>query len=407
MIKKNDPFAPNYELIINGSALDPSFYELITSVEYEDDANEISTIKFDVNFEKAVIGGISSDIINTKLFVPGNHVILKGGYGSELVHLLSGYMIEIEPDYPENSPPKLSVGCFDHMYKLTMEKSEKGEIFKDVLDHNIVQKIGSRHNMITTFTDTARDNGIQKTTKKQKRTQKRGSTDFEFLQELSKLNDFHAYTRYDTKQKKYELFFEPPNDKTQPIFEFVRGQGEVSYDVTSIDGQLKAALLRFKPKMSVSTQFTKYQVIAWDKVSNKKIEVVMTLDDYLSKQKNLKIGGADSDKLLKKDAAVSGGSVMQQALGSFTETITNKTFKSAEEAKDYLTLHLKAIARDFITGSAKIKGNEMVKSRQVHKFSGIGSLYDGNYYIEKVRGRFGNDAFTQELDVRRILKEEV
>lgn len=407
MVQKADPFASNYELIINGVGLDPSFYELIPSVTYEDESDKISTIKFDVVFQRPVVGGTSLDLINMKFFVPGNLVVLKGGYGSDLKHLMAAYIVDVEPDFPENGPPKISITCYDHLYKLTMLKSEKGEIFKDVLDHNIVQKVGTRHNMIISVTDSAGANGIRKTTKKQKRTQKRGSSDYDFLQELAKLNDCHAYTRYAPKQKRFELFFEPPNDKTKPMIDFVYGQGDVPYDVTSIDGQLSAALLSFKPKLSVSTQFTKYRVICRDKTSNKKIEVEMTLDDFLDKQADLKIGGGDSDKLLKKNAAVAGGTVMQKTFGTYVETVTNKTFKSADEGREYLTLHLKKIARDFITGTGKIKGNEILKSRQVHSFSGIGSMFDGNYYIKKVKGTFANGGFVQNLQVRRILKEEV
>jgi len=374
-----DLFAPNYELKINGEALAPDFYSMIKSVEFEDESDKVSSMKINLEYSKPVIGGISADVINMKLFAPGNIVTLRGGYGDQIDYIGSAYIVDLDPDFPETGPPKLAITCYDHLHKLSIPKSEKGEIHKGISDHQIVQNYGIKWNMIVSQTDSALNRGIRKTTSKKIRTQKRGTTDLAFLQEIAKLNSFDVYSKYDFKQKRFELFFEPPTDQSKPLF---------------------------KPKLSLATQFTKYKVVAFDKVSNKKIDVTLSMDDFMKKQKDIKFGGANADTLLKKDAAISGAAMTQKAFGETVEIISKKVFNNAEDAKKYLILHMKKIARDFINGNGRVNGNALLKSRQVHTFAGLGAFFNGRYYFKKVRHIFDENGYNTHIEARRVLLEE-
>jgi len=398
-----DLFAPNYELKINGEALAPDFYSMIKSVEFEDESDKVSSMKINLEYSKPVIGGISADVINMKLFAPGNIVTLRGGYGDQIDYIGSAYIVDLDPDFPETGPPKLAITCYDHLHKLSIPKSEKGEIHKGISDHQIVQNYGIKWNMIVSQTDSALNRGIRKTTSKKIRTQKRGTTDLAFLQEIAKLNSFDVYSKYDFKQKRFELFFEPPTDQSKPLFTFEHGEGDTPFDV---EQSFTVPKPMTKPKLSLATQFTKYKVVAFDKVSNKKIDVTLSMDDFMKKQKDIKFGGANADTLLKKDAAISGAAMTQKAFGETVEIISKKVFNNAEDAKKYLILHMKKIARDFINGNGRVNGNALLKSRQVHTFAGLGAFFNGRYYFKKVRHIFDENGYNTHIEARRVLLEE-
>lgn len=408
-MSSTDPYAPNYELIIGGSTLAPDFYKLIKRVEFDDESNKISSLKFDIEFSKPVKGGVSVDLINMKIISPGNLVVLKGGYGNDLQTIGSAYIVDLEPTFPANSPPRLTVTCYDHLWKASVPKSEKGEIHQGIADHQIVQIYGIKHNMLVSQTSSALAHGIRSTKGRLIRTQKRGTSDLAFLQELAKLNSYELYTKYNTKVKKFELFFEPPNDQSKPLFTFIWGDGSIPYDIPpnmAVSKPLTAVLQNFTPKLSVTTQFTKYVVSAYDKVSNKKIDITLTMDDFMKNQKDIKLGGPNADSLLKKDAAVSGAGVTKKAFGESTEVITKKVFENAEDARKYLVLHMKKIAKDFIRGNGGFKGNNLVKSRQVHNIGGLGAYFNGRYYFEHVKHVFDDRGYNCSFDSRRVLLEE-
>lgn len=399
-------FAPNYYLVINGKVMDKNFMSLVTSAEFEDESELMSSLKFTLKFQRNVIGGIDDSILSYKFLSPGNNVILKGGYGNELKDIGAGFIVDLEPNYSENGDPTMTVICYDNLYKLSKRKAEKGEIFDKYRDSQIASILGERHGFIISISDSSSYSGIRRTKGINARVQKRGSTDLAFLKELAKQNSYDLYCKWDGKKKRYALFFEPPRDRTKEVITFIYGQGNTPFNVTNVNNVLTGKLLSFKPKLSITNQYTKYKVYSWDKKGNKKISYTMSMDEFMRGQDDLKFGGLKADGILKnKTAVTSGAGVTQKAFGTEVETISTRTFETEEQARKYLEEHMVKLAKDFITGSAKISGNQYIQSRQIHKFGGLGAYFDGKYFMKKVTHRFDSSGYNCTLDVRKVLKE--
>ena len=225
---------------------------------------------------------------------------------------------------------------------------------------------------------------------------------------LAKSNSFDLYCKWDSTKKRYILFFEPPNDRTKEVMTFVYGKGDTPYNVINKNNKLIGKLLSFKPKLSISAHFTKYKVYSWDKTGTKKIAHTISMDEFMSGQEELKFTGIKSDGLLiNKKAVTSGAGVTNKAFGEEIETVSTKTFNTEIDAKKYLEAHMMQIAKDFITGSCRLPGNQYLRSRQIHNFEGLGAFFNGKYFIKKITHTFDSNGYSSNLEVRKVLKEMV
>lgn len=412
MIKKiNDPHAPFYELIINGVIMNETFMRTVDNVTFEDESELISSLSFTIRYSRMVKNGVSNDLLNMKLISPGNLVVLKGGYGVDLVEMGAGYVTNLEPDFREGQDPIIKVVCYSQLQKLSKNKSEKGETFGvpgDVLrDSQIASIIGERNGFIIRQSDTSSFRGIRKTPNRRiPRIQKRGSSDLSLLKEMAKHSNYEIFDKWDGKKKRFTMYFEPSRDLTgTEVMTFIYGDGSTPTNAANINGKILQTLKSFKPVFSISSQFTKYKVFSWDKKTAKKISFTLDMDAFMGGQEDLKLGGTKADKLLKKKAATSGAGVQQKSFGNVTEIISTRTFEDEASAKEYLINHMKKIAKDFITGSGTINGNQYLQSRQVHKFDGLGAFFNGNYFFKKVTHTFNSSGYNVGLDVRKVVKE--
>lgn len=403
----SDPYAPNWEILINGAKMGDDFLNLIDDVTVEDNAEFISSLSFKVRYQKNVIGGISNDFRDMKFISPGNLVVIKAGYGKDLQDIGAGYIVDLEPDYPENGDPTFSVTCYDQLHKLSNNKSEKGETFKGFRDSQITSIIGERNGFYIRLSDKSTWSGIRKSKFKKTRVQKRGSSDLDFVKELAKLNSFDLYNKWDAKKKRFVLFFEPPKDRTKEMVTYTYGDGDSPVVMAEKDGKLSAKLYSFKPTFSISSQFTEYKVFAHDRKSEKKIEYTLSMDEFMGGQEDLKLGGSRAENLLKKNSATSGAGVRDKAMGKNVEVISKKLFNNEIEAKEYLTAHMKKLAKDFITGNGTMSGNQYLASRQVISIDGVGAFFDGKYFIKKVTHKITKSDYKTSIEVRKTIREQV
>lgn len=407
-INANDPHAPNYEIIINGAKMNSSFINLVDTVTIEDCGLAISSIKMTMKYKQNVVGGVSDDLMSMKFISPGNLVVIKGGYGTDLKELGAGHIVELEPDFPEGREPTITVKAYDLLHKLSIRKSKKGETFRDYRDSQIASIIGERHGFYIRIADPTSFFGIRKTSGKKVRVQKRGSTDLAFLKQLAKLNSYDLYCKWDRKLHRFVLFFEPPKDRTKEIMVLTYGDGNESYTMQNDNGILAGTLKSFKPTLSIANQFTRYVVKAYDRKSEKSITHSMTMDEFMSSQEDLKLGGNKAEKLLTNKRAVSSGAgVAKKAFGDNEEMITTKRFQNEKDAKEYLILHMKKLAKSFITGKGSIPGNQYLQSRHIVTLNGLGAFFSGRYFINKITHKFSGQGYDSSVDMRKVIKEEV
>ena len=408
MVTRGDPYAPYYELIINGATMNADFMKLVKGASAEDEAQFGSAVKFNLRYTQNYIGGVSTDLMSLKVLSPGNLVVLRGGYGSDLKELGAGYITDLKPDYSESAEPSVEVVCYDRLQGMSMNKSAKGEAWSKIRDSQVAVAIAQRNGLYAVEVDSATAWGVRKTPMNKLRgIQKRGISDLDYLKELAKLNSYDLYCRWHDKSKQFVLYFEPPTDRTKEVFEFVYGDGSVPMNLTENNGKAKAALLSFKPEFSLTSQFTKYQVHSWNRDAMRAIDYTLSMDEFLKMKDDIKFSGLKADQRHKKTDDTSGADWRQKAFGETIEIISTKSFPTEREAKEYLIRHMKSTVRDFIKGTGKVTGCQYLQSRQVHRLSNLGAFFDGKYFMNRVTHKFDDSGYVCDLDVRKVMKELV
>ena len=109
--------APNYHLKINGATMGPKFMKLVTGAQFDDEASLISSLSFSLRYRELFQGGVAENILNSPIIAPGNLVVLRGGYGTDLVDIGAGYITEVEPDFAENDEPVINFKCYDQLHR--------------------------------------------------------------------------------------------------------------------------------------------------------------------------------------------------------------------------------------------------------------------------------------------------
>jgi len=403
---QNDPFAPRFKLTVNGAELSDRLHSLIRKVEFEDESEFASSMSYQLSYRQDKIGGTDEGILYSKLISPGNLIVLKGGYGTDLVDIGAAFVTDLEPDFSANGEPVLNIIGYDRLHLLSLRKSEKGEKFEKYRDSQIASILGERNGFAISTTDSDSYAGIRKTKEIKVRQQKRGSSDLDFLKELAKFNAYDLYCKWNKDQKRFSLFFEPSKDRTKEVMTFKYNDDNAPFNVQNVNGKLLAKLLSFKPRMSVLNQFTKYKVFAWDRKMERKISYTMSMDEFLPELGNIKLGGVDAGDDVDDKSTQSGATIRNQTFGEMVEIISTKDFENEKDAKDYLAMHMKKLAKDFINGSAEINGCQYLQSRQIHNFEGLGPYFSGKYFMKKVKHVFNDKGYKCKLDVRKAIKEQ-
>jgi len=406
----NDPFAPNCVLLINDIELEERLMNCISDITFEDESDGASSLTFNVSYQMNIIGGISTDILRSKIFSPGNKVVLRGGYGIDVLDIGAGYIAEIEPNFSEDAPPSFRVVCYDKLHTLSLMKSETGRSWiSSWRDSQIATFIGSEAGFVISQTESASLEGIRKTRSRygeQPRVQKRGESHYSFLRSLADQNGFELACRWDGKASKFRLYFEPAKDQTKPLFIFEYGSNS-TYPVSTVDtGELVGSLLSFTPRFSITSQFTKYRAYSVNP-QGEEIAHTMTLDEFVEKR-DAKFGGLFAEELtpFMKGSTGGGADTMTNAFGEVIEVVSTKIFDNRQQANEYLKMHMRKLARDFLSGPASIKGNQYIQSRQVHEFRGLGPLFDGKYYVKTAKHNFTDSGYSTTIDVRKTTPEE-
>lgn len=384
-IIQRDPFAPRYEIIINESqALSEEMKKFISEVRVEDDAELMDKISLKIDALNTTEKGVVQDIIDSKLFAPGNLIEVKMGYGNSLQTVGAGYIVRPRPQFLQDGPV-LEIEAYDIFHKLAQKKSAKGRSFKGFRDSQCMTIIAADHQM--DYSKVRKFPGISN------RFQKVGQNDYEFLKEIADERNWDFYNRYDPYTKRFVLYFEPPTDRQKEVLTFEYFEGDKQPDST---------LLEFLPEIATPDQASEFKIISWDRKKKKKITTFFKPGDLAGD--SIKLGGATATGKMPKGK---NGSFFQvKAFGQTIDVVANKKYTNEEEAKLFIEGYLKRKLDNFITGKGKVIGLELLQSRQKHIFKGIGNVLNGKYYLTNVthimtRG----DQYITEFSCRKVVED--
>lgn len=269
----------------------------------------------------------------------GKEFAVEMGRPRELRQIFAGRIMGLEAQYPDGRAPELVVLAEDRFQDLRMTRRTR--TFNDVSNTDAVRQIASGQGL-TAEVDA---DGPQHRVLTQL-----NQSDLAFLRERAAAVDAEVWIEDDT------LHFQA-RDR--------RDAGTISLDY---GGNLRS----FNVLADLAHQRTAVRVSGWD-VGNKE-----AIDEEAGES-------ALSGEL---DGLRSGSSLLEQALAPRYERVATAMPLSTEEASALAKADYRRRARGFVTGTGVADGEAAVRVGSRVELSGLGTYFDGEYYVRRARHVF-------------------
>lgn len=392
---------PSYVLVVAGKELGTDVTRFIERVEYEH-ADGIAEMA------KLTVANPDGLFTDSKLFQPGNEMDIYAGYGA-MSHLGRVQLVRPQFRFPKAEPPTLEVTGFTRDHSM-MDHTPKGKgkpprrkgqrrvagsslppgtrVFKEATIKAIVAaKAASYKFDIDAPDDYAFPDarGV---------VQKARMSDYAFLRGLANFLGWYFWVDYQIESFSWVLHFRKPNDisgllpfSQEKKFTFVYNQGD------------RSTLLSFDPELAIREARTNLFVECRnpDKGKTFSVEVVDEGD----------LADVQSDGNPNAEIEDSPGSAADIKLffGEFSfEVVANKRFKSDQAVKDWAKQWFRRNRENFVMGRGELIGIETLRARQVHAISGVGRMFDGDYFFSRVRHILSaQDGYSIDFHARKVL----
>lgn len=326
----NQPLVPGLEVIINGSPLKATELAYVTRVVVDDavDLPSMCTIEL----AGADTQGVRLPWIDDGRFDIGHTVEIKFGYGGKLEKLFAGEITGLEPEFSSSQLPSLGIRGFDRLYRL--QRGRKSRTFVKQKDSDIASQIARDAGLTPQVTDSrvTHEHVFQ-----------HNQTDWEFLLLRAKRI---GYEILDADKK---LHFRPvANDKS-----------------AALTLTFQNDLLEFRPRLTTSGQVSDVSVMGWSVKEKKQI-----------------VGRARAgDEVSKMGGQTTGGALANKAFGAAPEKIESSPMTTQAEADQVAQARINDASLGLIEGEGVCYGRTDLRAGKVIKVDGIGTRFDGLYYV--------------------------
>jgi phage protein D len=255
--------------------------------------------------------------------------------------LFDGKIMALEASFPEGQSPELTTLAEDRLQDLRMTRRTR--TFEDVSDSDVVNRIAGEH-------------GLSASTSVSGPTYKVlaqiNQSDLAFLRERARAIDA-------------ELWIEGNTIQLKPRTSRINGTTELTYG---------NKLRSFCVTADLASQRTHVTVSGWD-VSGKSAIKHEATDSILS-------GELDGDS--------SGSSILNSAFGKRKEAVAHTVPFTTREAQSQAEAIFKMTARRFLVGRGIAEADAALRVGRYVDLKGLGSLFNGKYYVSEVRHVFDN-----------------
>jgi phage protein D len=442
-----EDLAPGFTLIVGKTELQTDLSQYIKSVEFEnaiDMADMIALTVINPNFmftPDAVDAPPMRDAVAHRAFQPGNEAELRGGYGPKSNHVFIGKAILAKhiPSFPKDGMPTLQVKGYSRSFLMMNASGDlnaqddkvqlaqprqagkndtQGELYIDMTSSQIVTKVAAKYGFATDIdpTDHKHTNrnaeGI---------IQKKGTSDYKLVQTLANMERRDFYVDFDPKQKRWVLHWKKPKDTATPELVFTYGTSN-------------ASLLSFETEYGIKDTINELVVHAYDPAKQQWISIVQ-IEDLEGPDPLLREGGGRIDrnstaavqdpgvpkkaspkaKAQKQHEVAVRSKEIKHALSSATEfrlaaggvaidIVAERPFQDLAEAARFARRWFLARRDHFMVAKGHIIGIETLRAGQVHRFQGLGSRLNGDYYFIATRHKFSADGvYVTEYTARKVI----
>jgi phage protein D len=360
-----DYYAPNYEIEVEGRALDAETKGDVLDIKVTMDLKNLTGISLTINnWDDRHFGFKYSD---TDTFEVGNRIHVQMGYADRLLSMARGVITSMTPRFSESGPPTLGISAQDSLVKLRDRKPGPNDVkrFVKKADWEIAQIVAARNNLKFKATQEGEMHDV---------VMQKDQDEATFLKERAARIDFDCYIWVDPETGEDTLFFVKPTDGRdgRRTREYVFEWGK--------------SLINFNPKLSIAEQVGTVTVRGWDPYSKQTLS-------YTAGPQDLPRAGS---------GGMSGPQAAQERLNGKSDIVVDQPVTSAREARDLAISLLRERSYEHITGSGQVIGLPDLRPGDNVELLGLGTRFSGRYHVLKVDHSLGSSGYQTAFDVRFI-----
>jgi phage protein D len=331
-----DTLAPEFRIRINGEELPLAAKSDLVSVGVLEDVGAMSM--FDFRLPCWDTAEMKPKWIDEDLFKEGNVVEIEMGYRDNLERLFRGEITGLEPEFPKEAPPMLTVRGYDRRHRLT--GNCKTRAFLNMKDSDIASQIAGDYSLSPKVEDTrvSLDYVLQ-----------HNQTDFQFLSERAQRIGFEMVVSDRT------LHFRPR-------------QNEGSSAVTL---NREVELLDFNARLSTVGQVEAVFVKGWNVKDKTQVVARSGIGD------ERRMGGT-----------ASGPAGMREAFPGSGLTTVDLPVLSQAEADALARGRFKELALSYVEGQGVCIGRPDLRAGRLVEVQGLGRRFSGIYYVTSTEHSF-------------------
>ncbi|HEX2205764.1 MAG TPA: contractile injection system protein, VgrG/Pvc8 family [Longimicrobium sp.] len=346
-----DFYVPAYEIRVGGRPIDRQAVRDVLSVTYTDSLESVDSFSLEVNNwdeEKRTTKYSEGD-----LFTPGQRVEVKLGYlDAGLVKVLTGEITSLQPKFPAEGPPTLTVSGLSLLHRL--RRKERQQVYENKTDSQIAKQI-------------AGDLGVDIETRP-------AAAEPVHPYVIQPNQQDIVFLLQRARQIGYELTVREKDDGTPALF---FGTPD-SASTLPFRLQWGASLLSFDPKLTTANQVGSVTVRAWHPTRKKVIEATVTRKE---------LGGREP---------------FTDAFNERQEIIADRPVSSEADAKRLATETLRNIAHAYVTASGSTVGLPRLRTGVRVEITGLGAKYlDGTYFVTGTTHTLGDSGYSTSFQARR------
>ena len=282
----------------------------------------------------------------------GKEISLRLGPGNPPEQVFTGFITALEAEYLDGGGARLRVLAEDRLQDLRMTRRTRS--FEQVSDADVIEQIARAHGFST-------DVGLP------------GPTYASLAQvNLSDLAFIRARARAcggEVWVTGSELHVKPRTERNSEPIELMYG------------GSLKS----FSVRADLAHQCTELAVAGWDVASKSAIRET----------------GDESIISAELEGQTGGSAILYEKFGERTATLVHPGPMTPQEATSLAEASYRDRARRFVTGRGLADGDPAIRAGATVRLGRLGTMFDGAYYVVRVKHAFTLSGYRTEFDVER------
>jgi len=384
----DDVLAPRFSLEVQGHKIQANVSQFIERVEYE-------SIEGIVDMMKVAVLNPDFLISELKLFLPGNELSLWIGYGANLQHIGRAVIANVRCPFPLDGMPSIEVTAYSKSHYMQDVRPDpdpptgtkpKGGKSKEAKKTNwkkesfseIVRKVAAKYQFVDDVDETKepRSNVYQP----------KEMSDYDFVKGMANLSGYYFWVDGDA-QGKWTLHFKHPDNIQQ----------EKKYSLRYAQGG-SGTLYNFEPELLFKDHFTKISV-QFLSPSGRLVE-----KNFIEEKKH-DWSTVPTNPEEKVEGELGTAQEVNLYIGEYSLRVYDGTrFKQDSTIEWWAKQWFEKNRGNFVSGSGACVGIPDLRARQTHGITGLGTLFDGEWVMNKVRHIFDSGSGYQcEIDARKVV----